>query len=135
MGIHLQLQMKTASACIIFMLLVHAPDNTLLLTAGAYEPLHGTHKLLLTVINPCVSGPVRSKGFLVWSKTGNKATYACFDSLSQQSTEAQWWCSSSDTQYTGLLSFIIVVKRQNKMVLHYLYLELIDLVGNGSDHG
>ena len=62
MGIHLQLQMKTASACIVFMLLVRAPDNTLLLTAGAYE--HGTHKLLLAVINPCVSGPVRSKGFL-----------------------------------------------------------------------
>lgn len=104
MGIHLQLQMKRVSACIVFMLLVHAPDNTLLLTAGAYEPLHGAHKLLLTVINPCVSGPVRSKGILVlvtslvprlllrfccilctnimqwnWEEPGNKATYACFD--------------------------------------------------------
>ena len=39
-----KLKLKTASACIVFKLLVHAPDNT--------QPL--------TVINPCVRGPVRS---------------------------------------------------------------------------
>ena len=39
-----KLQLKTASACIVFKLLVHAPDNT----------------WLHTVINPCVRDPVRS---------------------------------------------------------------------------
>ena len=43
-----KLHLKTTSACIVFKLLIHAPDNT----------------QLLTVINLCVRGPVRSIVYL-----------------------------------------------------------------------
>ena len=77
-----KLQLKTTSACIVFKLLIRAPDNT--------QPL--------TVINPCVRGSVRS---IVLMPSFISGCFPEFGVYYVQTTCSKSWGEPGSNGYSG----------------------------------